>query len=51
MRSASSTPSDDEIGLVGLPLSFDGRRPPPLHAARDIGADNDQLPEVLKIGP
>lgn len=43
------SPSEDEIGLVGLPLSFDGRRPPPLHAARDIGADNDQLPDVLEI--
>jgi hypothetical protein len=40
-----------EIGLGGLPLSFDGRRPPPLHAARDIGEDNDQLPEVLKVRP
>ncbi|MFA3878602.1 CaiB/BaiF CoA transferase family protein [Streptomyces sp. MMCC 100] len=36
-------PSEDEIGLVGLPLSFDGRRPPPLHAARAVGADNDQV--------
>ncbi|MFF1762920.1 CaiB/BaiF CoA transferase family protein [Streptomyces sp. NPDC058266] len=41
-------PSDDEIGVVGLPLSFDGKRPPPLPAARDIGADNDKIDEVLK---
>ncbi|MET7511827.1 CoA transferase [Streptomyces albidoflavus] len=40
------SPSEDEIGLVGLPLSFDGRRPPPLAAARDIGADNDRLDEA-----
>jgi crotonobetainyl-CoA:carnitine CoA-transferase CaiB-like acyl-CoA transferase len=43
------TPSDDEIGLVGLPLSFDGKRPPPLHAAREIGADNDQLELLLEL--
>lgn len=42
------TPPDDEIGLVGLPLSFDGKRPPPLHAARDIGADNPGIDEALK---
>ncbi|MFC9735085.1 CaiB/BaiF CoA transferase family protein [Streptomyces roseolus] len=42
------TPDDDELGLVGLPLSFDGKRPPPLHAARDIGADNDGIERVLK---
>lgn len=43
------TPHDDELGLVGLPLSFEGKRPPPLHAARDIGADNDQLENLLKF--
>ncbi|GJH24967.1 CaiB/BaiF CoA-transferase family protein [Caballeronia novacaledonica] len=43
------TPPDDEIGLVGLPLSFEGKRPPPLHAARDIGADNDRLEALLKV--
>jgi formyl-CoA transferase len=37
------TPPNDEIGLVGLPLSFDGKRPPPRAAAHDVGADNDQL--------
>ncbi|MBF6245715.1 CoA transferase [Nocardia elegans] len=39
-------PSDDEIAVVGLPLSFDGKRPAPLYAARDIGADNDLLDKV-----
>ncbi|KWF68719.1 CaiB/BaiF CoA transferase family protein [Burkholderia pseudomultivorans] len=43
-------PSDDEIGLVGLPLSFDGKRPPPLHAAHDIGADNVSLDALLRTG-
>ncbi|AOK36228.1 CaiB/BaiF CoA transferase family protein [Burkholderia cenocepacia] len=43
-------PSDDEIGLVGLPLSFDGKRPPPLHAAHDIGADNASLDALLRTG-
>lgn len=42
-------PSDEEIGLVGLPLSFDGKRPPPLHAAREIGADNDELERLLNL--
>ncbi|MEU2441747.1 CoA transferase [Streptomyces rubradiris] len=41
-------PPDDELGVVGLPLSFDGRRPPPLHAARHIGADDDKIGGVLK---
>ncbi|MGW5570302.1 CaiB/BaiF CoA transferase family protein [Nocardia thailandica] len=36
-------PSPDEIGVVGLPLSFDGTRPPPLPAAEDIGASNGRL--------
>ncbi|MDN7474839.1 CoA transferase [Burkholderia multivorans] len=43
-------PSDDEIGLVGLPLSFDGKRPPPLHAAHDIGVDNASLDALLRTG-
>ncbi|MBR7890654.1 CaiB/BaiF CoA transferase family protein [Burkholderia multivorans] len=43
-------PSDDEIGLVGLPLSFDGKRPPPLHAAHEIGADNASLDALLRAG-
>ncbi|MYX46371.1 CoA transferase, partial [Streptomyces sp. SID89] len=41
-------PSDDELGVVGLPLSFDGKRPPPLHAAHDIGADDDKIGKALK---
>ncbi|MFF0696589.1 CaiB/BaiF CoA transferase family protein [Streptomyces sp. NPDC003236] len=41
-------PSDDEIGVVGLPLSFDGKRPPPLFAAHDIGEDNGKIGEALK---
>ncbi|MFF0494016.1 CaiB/BaiF CoA transferase family protein [Nocardia sp. NPDC004068] len=44
------TPTPDEIPLVGLPLSFDGKRPPPLPAARAIGADNHLLEQVLKNG-
>ncbi|WP_077003021.1 CaiB/BaiF CoA-transferase family protein [Variovorax sp. KK3] len=44
-------PTDDEIALVGLPLSFDGARPPPLQAAPDIGQDNDRLAELLRRPP
>ncbi|MDQ0382477.1 CaiB/BaiF CoA transferase family protein [Amycolatopsis thermophila] len=40
-------PEPGEIGVVGLPLSFDGLRPPPLHAVREVGADNDLLGAVL----
>jgi crotonobetainyl-CoA:carnitine CoA-transferase CaiB-like acyl-CoA transferase len=40
-------PSEDEIGVVGLPLSFDGKRPPPLPAAQDIGASDDELRDRL----
>jgi crotonobetainyl-CoA:carnitine CoA-transferase CaiB-like acyl-CoA transferase len=40
-------PSDEEIALPGLPLSFDSRRPPPLHSARDKGMDNKQLCDLL----
>jgi formyl-CoA transferase len=43
-----SKPSEDEIALAGLPLSFDRQRPPPLHSARDIGHDNDLLRELLR---
>lgn len=39
--------SDDEIGLVGLPLSFNGKRPPPLAGAHEIGQDNPSLDELL----
>ncbi|WP_194903603.1 CaiB/BaiF CoA transferase family protein [Catenulispora rubra] len=41
------TADPGEIGVVGLPLSFDGLRPPPLHSVREIGADNDLLGSVL----
>ncbi|MGQ7937602.1 CaiB/BaiF CoA transferase family protein [Paraburkholderia sp. D1E] len=41
-------PSGDEIGIVGLPISFDGKRPPPLHSARDTGADNALLERELE---
>ncbi|MFD6222359.1 CaiB/BaiF CoA transferase family protein [Nocardia asteroides] len=40
-------PTGDEIGVVGLPLSFDGKRPPPLPAAQDIGGADDRLRGVL----
>ena len=43
-------PSDDEIEPVALPLSFDGKRPPPLHTAHDIGADNASLDALLRTG-
>lgn len=40
-------PSDDEIGLVGLPLSFNGKRPPPLSSAHEVGQDNAALVDLL----
>lgn len=40
-------PSADEIALVGLPLSFDGQRPPPLASAPAIGQDNARLDHLL----
>ena len=43
-------PSDDEMALVGLPLSFDRQRPPPLSAAPDLGQDNERLEVLLKRG-
>jgi len=46
-RRSVSKPSEDEIGLVGLPLSFDGQRPPPLPSAPALGQDNDSLQQVL----
>jgi len=39
-------PSDGEFEAVGLPLSFDGLRPPPLRAAGDLGQDNGLLPAL-----
>ncbi|SPA48334.1 CaiB/BaiF CoA transferase family protein [Cupriavidus taiwanensis] len=41
-------PSDDELAVVGLPLSFNGKRPPPLSAAREIGHDNADLEVLIK---
>jgi formyl-CoA transferase len=40
-------PNAEEIALVGLPLSFDGRRPPALAAAQEIGQDNEKLQQLL----
>ncbi len=41
-------PSGDEIALVGLPLSFDGERPSPLHSAPAIGANNSDLQRLFE---
>lgn len=41
-------PSDDEIALVGMPLSFDGQRPPAMASAPDIGQDNERLQQLLQ---
>lgn len=46
-----ASPSKDEIPLVGLPLSFNGQRPPPLGRAPDIGEDNKRLAELLPPQP
>ena len=43
-------PSEEEIPLVGLPLSFDGQRPPPLASAPAIGQDNARLEQLLAAG-
>lgn len=40
-------PGEDEIALVGLPLSFDGQRPPPLASAPGLGQDNERLATIL----
>lgn len=40
-------PGADEIDTVGLPLSFDGVRPPALHAAHEIGDDNEALAALV----
>jgi crotonobetainyl-CoA:carnitine CoA-transferase CaiB-like acyl-CoA transferase len=42
-----AAPSPDEIPLVGLPLSFDGVRPPPLASAPELGQHNDALKAKL----
>ena len=39
---------DDELPVVGIPLSFDGKRPPAPTSVRSIGHDNDELDELLK---
>ncbi len=38
---------EDELDLVGMPLSFDRRRPPPMDSAPDIGQDNERLHQLL----
>lgn len=40
--------SEDEIALVGMPLSFDRQRPPPLDSAPDIGQDDARLRQLLQ---
>lgn len=40
-------PSEDEVETVQLPLSFDGKRPPPLHSAPGIGQDNAALQRLI----
>ncbi|MFJ4192542.1 CaiB/BaiF CoA transferase family protein [Pseudomonas sp. NPDC089534] len=42
--------SDDEIELVGMPLSFDRQRPPALSSAPSIGQDNERLRQLLHAG-
>lgn len=41
-------PGDGEIALVGMPLSFDGSRPPAMASAPDIGQDNERLEQLLR---
>lgn len=41
----------DEINLVGMPLSFDRQRPPPLASAPGIGQDNKALELLLRDAP
>lgn len=43
-------PSEDEIALVGLPLSFDGKRPPALSSAPEIGEHDAALRALLGGG-
>lgn len=40
--------SEDEIELVGMPLSFDRQRPPALASAPEIGQDNARLYQLLQ---
>lgn len=44
------SPNSDDFATVGLPLSFDGFRPPPLHPVRCVGADNAALDKFLDTG-
>lgn len=37
------SPAEDEMPVIGLPLSFDGERPPPLSPAGDLGQANHRL--------
>jgi crotonobetainyl-CoA:carnitine CoA-transferase CaiB-like acyl-CoA transferase len=37
---------DDEMRLIGLPVSFDGERPPLRNIAPSLGADNEAFWEV-----
>jgi crotonobetainyl-CoA:carnitine CoA-transferase CaiB-like acyl-CoA transferase len=41
-------PTADELGVVGLPLSFDGERPAPLASAPTLGQHNAQLGALLE---
>lgn len=41
-------PTDDEIGTVGLPLSFDGQRPAPLASAPTLGQHNAEFLDLLE---
>ena len=42
-----NSPEDDDVALVGLPLSFDGVRPRVTFGAHDTGAHDDELRAVL----
>ncbi|MCC6198496.1 MAG: CoA transferase [Burkholderiales bacterium] len=42
---------DDGLATVGVPISFDGKRPSPLHRAPDIGQDNGRLHALLEARP
>jgi len=40
--------SEEEIELVGMPLSFDRRRPPALGSAPGVGQDDERLRQLLQ---
>ncbi|MBB5406319.1 crotonobetainyl-CoA:carnitine CoA-transferase CaiB-like acyl-CoA transferase [Paraburkholderia sp. HC6.4b] len=40
-------PDEEEVPLVGLPISFDRQRPPPLSSAPTLGQDNEKLQALL----